>query len=381
MESDLFATAEHQAFRDTVRRFTEQELVPRAREFDRNGRLDKALYPKMGELGMLGLRYDPRWGGAGLDWSFTAVLFEELARCDNAGVVLGISVHTDMATPSLHEHGSDALRDEFLAPAIRGERVGAIAVTEPGAGSDVAAIKTRARRDGGDWVVSGSKTYITNAATADFLCLLAVTDPDAGHRGMTQILVPTDAPGVRHDLLDKIGNLGSDTGIFFLDDVRVPLRHAVGEPGQGFRQQMQQFQDERLVLALSTVAQSRHLWERTRTYCDERRLFGKRLAEMQVTQFKLTELAIELAAAEALVRECLRRRLAGADATTEISMAKVHSARVARRVADDCLQLEGGFGYMRESPAGRGFVDARLMSIGGGSDETMISYLARRLGI
>jgi hypothetical protein len=176
----------------------------------------------MGELGFLGLRYDPRWGGAGLDWTFTAVLFEELTRCDNAGVVMGISVQTDMATPSLHRFGSDALREQYLAPAIRGEQVTAIAVTEPAAGSDVAGIKTRAVRDGDDWVINGSKIYITNAATADWLCLLAVTNPDAGYGGFSQILVPTDVPGFRYELLDKIGNWGSDTGQLFFEDVRVP---------------------------------------------------------------------------------------------------------------------------------------------------------------
>ena len=192
MADDLFATPEHQLFRATVRKFAEEELLPRAREFDAAGRIDKALYKKMGDLGMLGLRYDEAYGGAGLDWSFTAVMFEELARCDNAGVALGISVHTDMATPSLAEFGTDALKREYLAPAIAGETVSAIAVTEPDAGSDVAGIKTRAVRDGDDWVLNGSKMYITNAATADWLCLLAVTDPEAGYGGFSQIIVPTD---------------------------------------------------------------------------------------------------------------------------------------------------------------------------------------------
>jgi len=381
MADDLYGTAEHRAFREAVRRFVEAELRPRAREFDRMGRIDKALYRRMGELGMLGLRYDERWGGAGLDWSYTAVLFEELARCDNAGVALGISVQTDMATPSLHQFGSDALRQKYLVPAIAGEMVAAIAVTEPGAGSDVAGIKTRAVRDGDDWVIRGSKLYITNAATADWLCLLAVTDPAAGYAGFSQIVVPTDAPGFRYELLDKIGNWGSDTGQLFLDDVRVPVSHTIGEIGRGFQQQMVQFQDERLVACVSSVASSFELWEQTTRWCRERTLFGKALAEMQVTQFTLVELLTQLTAARELTHACIRKRIAGEDAKLEISMAKLFCGRTVRAVADACIQLHGGFGYMKESAAGRAFVDSRLMSIGGGADETMIQYAAKLLGL
>ena len=379
MSDDLFATPEHDAFRSTVRKFAEEEMAPRAREFDEMGRFDKRLYKKMGELGMLGLRYDPKWGGAGLDWSFTAVLFEELTRGGNAGVTMGISVHTDMATPSLHQFGSDALRRQYLVPAIQGKIVGAIAVTEPDAGSDVASIKTRAVRDGDDWVIDGSKIYITNAATADFLCLLAVTDPDAGYGGFSQIIVPTDAPGFRYELLDKIGNWGSDTGLLHFDGLRVPVANTIGEVGRGFQQQMMQFQDERLVACVSTNAGAGHLWEATRRYCQERVLFGKPLSEMQVTRFKLVEMQIEIAAATELTYACIRKRLKNEDATREISMAKVLSGRMARHVADECIQLHGGYGYMKESMAGRAFVDNRLMSIGGGSDETMIHYLAKML--
>jgi len=381
MATDIFDTPEHEIFRDTVRKFAREELAPRAREFDEMGRIDKSLFKRMGDLGMLGLRYDPKWGGAGLDWSFSTVMFEELGRwSDNAGVTMGISVQTDMATPSLHEFGSDALKAQYLAPAVAGEMVAAIAVTEPDAGSDVAGIKTRAVRDGDDWVINGSKIYITNAATADWLCLLAVTDPNAGYGGFSQIVVPTDVPGFRYELLDKIGNWGSDTGQLFFDDVRVPVANTIGEVGRGFQQQMMQFQDERLVACVSSLAGSRGLWEETKKYCEERVLFGKPLSKMQVTQFKLVELLIELEAARELTYACVRKRVAGQDATREITMAKVMTGRVARRVADGCMQLFGGYGYMKECVAGRAFVDSRLISIGGGADETMIHYLAKILG-
>jgi citronellyl-CoA dehydrogenase len=382
MSNELFATPEHEAFRDTVRKFSEEELAPRAREFDEMGRIDKRLFKRMGDLGFLGLRYDPKWGGSGLDWSFSAVLFEELGRAsDNAGVTMGISVQTDMATPSLHQFGSDDLKARYLAPAIAGEMVAAIAVTEPDAGSDVAGIKTRAVRDGDDWVINGSKIYITNAATADWLCLLAVTDPDAGYGGFSQIVMPTDVPGFSYELLDKIGNWGSDTGQLFFEDVRVPIANTIGEVGRGFQQQMMQFQDERLVACVSTLAGSRRLWEKTKEYCEERVLFGKPLSKMQVTQFKLVELMIQLTAAQELTYACVRKRVAGEDATREISMAKVLCGRVSRQVADDCIQLHGGYGYMKECVAGRAFVDSRLVSIGGGADETMIHYLAKMLGL
>jgi citronellyl-CoA dehydrogenase len=380
MTQDPLATPEHELFRDTVRKFVEDELRPRAREFDEKGRIDKSLFKKMGDLGMLGLRYDPVYGGSGLDWSFTAVMYEELGRSDNAGVTMGISVHTDMATPSLAEFGNEELKQRYLVPSIAGDMVSAIAVTEPGAGSDVAGIKTRAVRDGDDWVINGSKTYITNAATADWLCLLAVTDPNAGYGGFSQILVPTDVSGFRYDLLEKIGNWGSDTGQLFFEDVRVPLSNTIGDIGRGFQQQMMQFQDERLVACVSSIAGSHYLWEETRRWVGERVLFGKPLSKMQNTQFKMVELWTQIAAARELVRACVRQRVDGVDATELITAAKLFCGRVSRRVADECIQLHGGYGYMKESMAGRAFVDSRLISIGGGSDETMLHYLAKQLG-
>ena len=380
MVDDLYGSDEHQLFRRTVRKFVQEELAPRAREFDRLGRIDKALYRTMGDLGMLGLRYDPKWGGAGLDWSYTAVMFDEVGRCDNAGVAMGISVQTDMATPSLHQFGSDELKRRYLVPAITGEMVAAIAVTEPDAGSDVSAIKTRAVRHGDQWVINGSKIYITNAATADWLCLLAVTDPDAGYGGFTQIVVPTDSAGFSYQLLDKIGNWGSDTGLLFFENVRVPVANTIGDVGRGFQQQMMQFQDERLVACVSSNAGAEALWEATKRYCEERVVFKKPLSKMQVTQFKFVEMLTQITAAKELSNLCVRKRVAGEDATKEISMAKLFSGRMARFVADTCIQLHGGFGYMKESAAGRAFVDTRLISIGGGADEVMIHYLAKMLG-
>ncbi|RMF20687.1 MAG: acyl-CoA dehydrogenase [Deltaproteobacteria bacterium] len=380
-DHELFSTDEHRMFRQAVRRFVQEELVPRAREFDELGHIDKTLYPKMGELGMLGIRYDPAYGGGGLDWSFSAILAEELACCDNAGVALGIIDHTDMATPALAHFGSEELKQEFLVPAIKGEMVGAIAVTEPHAGSDVAAIKTRAVRDGDDWVINGSKMYITNISHADFMCLLAKSDPDAGYGGFSLIIVPTDRPGVSYTLLDKIGNWGSDTGAVYLEDVRVPVAYTIGEIGRGFQQQMVQFQDERLIAALSAHGGARHLWHRTMEYCRERNVFGRPLTKFQVNQFRFVDMLARINASRELAYACVRKRNRGEDATMEISLAKLFCVEVSQRVADLCLQLHGGAGYMKENPAGRAFVDSRLASIGGGADEVMMQIVAKMLGL
>ena len=378
---DVYGSPEHLAFRETVRKFVQTELVPRAREFDEMGRLDRSIFPKMGELGLLGIRYDERWGGQGLDYSYQAIFLEEIALCDNAGVCMGISVQTDMATPALHRFGSEELKKRYLVPAIKGEHVAAIAVTEPSAGSDVSGIRTRAVRDGDHWVINGSKMYITNAATADWLCLLAVTDPDAGYGGYTQIIVPTDSRGFSYKLLDKIGNIGSDTGLLFFDDVRVPISNTIGDPNRGFQQQMMQFQDERMVVVVTAPVTARRLWQETLRHCQQRMIFGKPLAKMQVTQFRLAELMIQITAAEEFSRRCIRQMKRGEDATLDISMAKVFATTMSQLVATSCMQLFGGAGYCWENPAARAFVDSRLASIGGGADEVMKQVIAKMLQI
>ena len=378
---EVYGSDDHRAFRETVRRFVQSEIAPRAREFDERGRFDKSLYPKMGELGLLGIRYDPTYGGLGLDYSYQAIFLEELTLCDNAGVCMGISVQTDMATPALHRFGSDELKRKYLEPAIRGEHVAAIAVTEPSGGSDVAGIRTRAVRDGDDWVINGSKMYITNAATADWLCLLAVTDPDAGYGGFSQIIVPTDSPGFTFELLDKIGNKGSDTGMLFFDDVRVPVSNTIGDANRGFQQQMMQFQDERMVVVVSAPVAARRLWEQTLEHCQQRIAFGKPLSKMQVNQHKFVDMYTRIEAAQELAHRCIRKMQQGEDATLDISMSKVFCTDMHQYVATTCVQLFGGAGYMYENPAGRAFVDSRLAAIGGGADEVMKQVVAKILGI
>ena len=378
---DIYGSPEHQAFRAVARKFIQTELAPRAREFDEAGRPDKAIFRRLGEMGLLGIRYDPRYGGQGLDYSFQAVFLEELTLCDNAGVAMGVSVQTDMATPALARFGSEALKERYLVPAIRGEHVAAIAVTEPGAGSDVAGIKTRAVRDGDWWVINGSKMFITNTANADWLCLLAVTDPGAGYNGYTQIIVPTDTPGFTYRLLDKIGNRGSDTGLLFFDDVRVPVANTIGDPNRGFQQQMNQFQDERMVPVVTGPVAARRLWELTLEHAQQRVVFGKPLAKMQVNRFKFVEMQIQITAAQEFSHRCIRKIVAGEDVTLDVSMAKVFVANMKQYVATTCVQLFGGSGYIWENPAARAYVDWRLGTIGGGADEVMKEVAAKLLRI
>ena len=381
MAQSVYGSAEHQAFRAMVRKFVREEMVPRAREFDEAGRPDKNVFRRLGELGLLGIRYDPKYGGQGLDYSYHAVFLEELALCDNAGVAMGITVQTDMATPALARFGSEELKEKYLVPAIRGEQVAAIAVTEPSAGSDVAGIKTRAVRDGDTWVINGSKMFITNTANADWLCLLTVTDPNAGYKGYTQIIVPTTTPGFSYRLLDKIGNRGSDTGLLFFDDVRVPVSNTIGDANRGFQQQMNQFQDERMVPVVMGPIGARKLWELTLDHAKQRVAFRKPLSEMQVNRFKFVEMMIQITAAEGLARRCIEKYTANEDIRLDVSMAKVFIANMKQYVATTCLQLLGGAGYIWENPAARSFVDSRLSTIGGGSNEVMKEVVAKILKI
>jgi citronellyl-CoA dehydrogenase len=373
---------EHERFRRSVRSFVERDLNPHADQWEADG-----IWPahevlaKMGKLGFLGLSYEERFGGAGADIWYTVVLAEELGRCTSSGVAMGITVHTDMATPALAKYGSDALRAQYLAPAIRGEMVAAVAVTEPDAGSDVAAITTRAETEGDSYVISGSKMYITNGAQADWICLLARTSSNTGYRGMSLIVVPTNAPGFCVSRrLEKLGNHASDTAVLSFDGVRVPHANLIGDEGMGFYLQMEQFQRERLVGALSATAGMERAVRMTMAYCMERSTFGQPLLANQWIQFRLCELLTEIEALRQLNYHCAA--LLGTDETslevTRIaSMCKLKAGRLAREVADTCLQFFGGMGYMAETPISRYFRDARLLSIGGGTDEVMLGIIAR----
>ncbi len=357
----------------------EREVTPHADEWEEAGTFPAhELFKALGTAGLLGLEYDPAYGGQGADHSYTVVLGEELGRMGCAGVAMAIAVQNDMATPSLHSHGSEELKQRYLAPAMRGELVAAIAVTEPDAGSDVAAIRTRAERDGDDWVINGSKLYITNGTQADWLCLLARTSGEGGYRGMSQIVFPTSAPGFAVSRkLRKLGNKSSDTAELSFTDARVPVRNTIGEIGRGFQQQMTQFQNERMIAAYMAVGGMERALSLTAAYLRDRQTFGAPLLSRQYIQFRLAELAADLDTLKHYNYACAEAYLAGQDTTRFATIAKLKAGRLHREIADTCLQFHGGFGYMEESWVSRYFRDSRLMSIGGGSDEVMLSILAR----
>ncbi len=376
-------TQEHEMFRQLVRRFVQDEINPHADEWEEAGIFPAHdLFKRMGDLGLLGLTYPEAYGGQGLDFSYTVVFCEELGRADCSGVPMGITVHTDMCTPALAHFGSDDLKQQFLAPSIRGDYVGCIGVTEPDAGSDVASIRTRAVSDGDDWIINGRKLYITNGTQADWACLLARTSDEGGYRGMSLIIVPTKTPGFSVSRkLRKLGNHSSDTAELMLDDVRVPKANTIGPEGMGFILQMQQFQRERLVGAITSYAGMEKTVRDTIAYTQQRSTFGQPLIDNQVIHFRLCELLTEIEALKSLCYRAADQYIAGDDVTRLASMAKLKAGRLAREVADTCLQYYGGMGYMEETRISRAFRDSRLLSIGGGADEVMLGIIAKYEGI
>jgi citronellyl-CoA dehydrogenase len=375
-------TEDHQAFRKATRAVLEREIAPHFDRWEADGVFPAHdLFKRLGGAGLLGLEYDPAYGGQGADHSYTVILGEELGRLHAAGVSMAISVQTDMATPSLHRFGSEELKRRYLAPAIAGEHVTSIAVTEPDAGSDVANIRTRAVRDGDEWVINGTKLYITNGTQADWLCLLARTTDDGGFRGMSQIVVPTDTPGFSVSRkLDKLGNRSSDTAELSFVDVRVPVANTIGEVGRGFQQQMAQFQNERMIAAYTAVGAMDRALEQTADYLRQRQAFGTPLLDNQYIQFRLSELAAEVDLLKHYNYACAEAYLNGEDTTRFATIAKLKAGRLNREVSDWCLQFHGGVGYMEETWTARYYRDARLLSIGGGADEVMLRVLARLNG-
>lgn len=379
----MIFTEEHQEFRRSVRGLLAREIEPHVDAWEAAGAFPAHdVFAILGRAGLLGLEYDPAYGGQGADHSYTVVLGEELGRLGCGGVPMAVTVQTDMATPALHRFGTHELKERYLAPALRGEMVTSIAVTEADAGSDVAAIRTRAVRDGDEWVVNGSKLYITNGTQADWLCLLARTSDEGGHRGMSQIVVPTDRPGFSVSRsLHKLGNRCSDTAELSFVDLRVPVANTIGEIGRGFQQQMVQFQNERLIAVYAAIGAMDLALERTVAYLRQRRTFGRPLIDNQHVQFTMAELRADLDLLRHYAYAGAAAYLRGEDATRFATVAKLEAGRLQRRVADTCLQFHGGIGYMEETWTSRYFRDARLLSIGGGSDEVMLRILARMDGL
>jgi citronellyl-CoA dehydrogenase len=376
-------TSEHGLFRRSIHKLIDAEINPYVDKWEEERQFPAhEVFKKMGNEGFLGMSYPEEYGGLGLDYSYNVVLAEALSRVNCAAIPMAIAVQTDMATPALAAHGSEALKQEFLRPAITGDAVAAIGVSEPGAGSDVAAIETKAESDGDHYIINGSKLYITNGCQADWICLLARTTPGKSFRGMSLIVVPTDLPGVSVSRkLEKMGNHSSDTAELAFENVRVPKSHLIGQEGMGFILQMQQFQKERLIGSVMACASAERIVKMTIAYCKERKTFGVPLIDNQWIHFKLAELITEVELLRQLNYSCARRLIKGEDVTREVSMAKLKAGRLAREVADTCIQFHGGMGYMEEYPMARYFRDPRLISIGGGADEIMLGIIAKFEGI
>ncbi len=381
MQDKEIFTPEHLEFRKTVRRFADT-LAPHAEAWDEEGIFPREVFKQAGDLGLLGIRFGEKWGGLGLDWWWTVCYAEELVHSNNAGVNMALMVQSDMATPIIDELGSDEVKAEFLAPAIKGERIAALGVSEPGGGSDVAALRTTARRDGDDYVINGSKLWITNGTRADFVTL-AVRTGGEGFGGVSLLVFPTDVKGFSiGKKLKKVGNKASDTAELFFEDCRVPVRYRLGQENMGFYHIMTNFQGERLIAALGCVAgMEKHVREAIR-YGNDRKAFGKPLTKFQVWKHKLVEHLTSIEAARRLTYYSVDRfNKDPRSALREITMAKLFAGDLSQRVLYDCMQMYGGFGYTTEYPVSRAWTDARLITIGGGTSEVMKEILTKVEGL
>ncbi|MEM7300013.1 MAG: acyl-CoA dehydrogenase family protein [Pseudomonadota bacterium] len=377
----MLFTPEHEELRKTVARFVDTEINPHVDEWEEAEQFPSHdLFKKLGDLGLLGIKYDTAHGGLGLDFSYSMVMAEELGLVSCGGVPMAIGVQTDMCTPALNRFGSDHVKETFLAPAIAGDVVGCIGVSEPGGGSDVAAVKTTARKDGDDYVISGTKMWITNGMKADWCCLLANTSEGKVHANKSLIMVPMDSPGIERQKIKKIGMNSSDTAQLFFDDVRVPQRNLIGQEGHGFMMQMLQFQEERLWAAMNSLKALDRLIDLTIEYTSERSTFGNPILNNQVVHFRLAELRTEVQALRSLSWDAVEQYVAGRDVTKMASMAKLKTGRLMREVADSCLQYWGGMGFTWDNPISRSFRDGRLASIGGGADEIMLGIICKLEG-
>ena len=383
-------THEHLEVRKTLKRYIDEQINPHVDEWE-----EAEIFPAhkvfkgLGDLGLLGLTKPEAFGGSGLDYSYSLMMAETLGHIRCGGVPMAIGVQTDMCTPALARFGSDELREQFLAPAIAGDMVGCIGVSEPGAGSDVSGVKSQARKDGDDYIISGQKMWITNSIQADWMCMLVNTGDGPVHKNKSLIMVPMrDGPNGKltkgievAQKLRKIGMNSSDTGLIFFDEVRVPQRYLVGQEGQGFIYQMQQFQEERLWASASGLVAMDECIQETIEWAQQRQMFGSTLIEQQWVQFKLAELQTEVEALRALTYRAADVYMQGKDALQLASMAKLKTGRLTREVADTCLQFWGGMGFTWDNRISRLYRDGRLASIGGGADEVMLGIIGKTMGL
>ena len=374
-------TPEHIALQDSVRQFIAREITPHIDEWEAAEIFPAHdIFKKLGNAGFLGVNKPVEFGGMGLDYSYEIAFCEAIGGIGAGGVGMAIAVQTDMATPALARFGSDELRERFLKPTVAGDHVVCLGVSEAGAGSDVASVKTTARKDGGDYVINGSKMWITNGMQADWCCLLANTSEGPVHKNKSLIMVPMDAAGITRQKIEKIGMHSSDTAQLFFDNVRVPQKNLIGQEGMGFMLQMLQFQEERLYGAAGALRSLDRLIDQTIDYTRQRKTFGQPILNNQVVHFRLAELRTEVEALRALTYSAVESYVSGKDVTRLASMAKLKAGRLSREVADSCLQYWGGMGFTADNPISQSFRDGRLISIGGGADEIMLGIICKYEG-
>ncbi len=379
---NTFFTEEHDIFRKTLREFIAKELAPHVDQYERDELFPREIFNRCGEMGFLGAHYPEEVGGSGGDFWYAAVWAEELTRSGCAGMNMGLMVQSDMATPIINDLGTAEQKAEFLTPAIKGEKIAALGVSEPGCGSDVASIRTTAKRVGDEYVINGAKCWITNGTRADFITLAVRTGaPDSGYGGISLVLFPTNTPGFKVTRkIKKLGNHASDTAELSFEDCHIPVRYLLGEENHGFYYIMMNFQGERLVAALGAVAGSQNALDMTVKYTQERHAFGRPILKFQVWRHTFAELATEIEAARWLTYRATDLFNRKEDATKEITMAKLFAGELLNKVTDRCLQAHGGFGYSDEFLISRAWRDARLITIGGGTSEVMKEILTKRLG-
>jgi citronellyl-CoA dehydrogenase len=374
---------EHLLFRESLRAFVEREIAPFVDQWERDRAFPaRELYRKMGSEGYFGLTYPEECGGLGLDFWYKVIWIEEMGSIDSGGIPMSLTVQTEICTPVLEKHGSRELKQRFLVPAVKGEVIGALAITEPGAGSDVFAIKTSARAEGDHLVLRGQKSYVTNGSIADFIVTLCRTPSDDSATGMSLIVVPGDTPGlkVRKKYEDtKLGNLCCDHAELTYEDVVVPRRHLIGAMGMGWEIQMEQFQHERLIEAILACSQARAILESTKAYAKERSVFGGRLIDQQSVAFRLVDMEMEAELLRQMTYTCAERLMSGKECTRETAMLKLKAGRLVREVADECLHLLGGYGYMEDARMSRRLRDVRALALTGGSVEVMQRILSKFL--
>ncbi len=374
-------TDEHEALRESIESFCRKELAPHSEEWERDGFPDW-VFQRMGELGFLGIYFPEEYGGQGGAYFRSIVRGEAMAQSNTGGLAMGVAVHTDMATPPILKVGNEYLKQTYLVPAIRGEKISSLGITEPGAGSDVAGVRTRAVRDGDDWVINGSKTFITNGVRADFIVLVTKTDPDAGYDGFSLFVVDKQTPGFNvSKKLEKLGMHSSDTAELTFEDVRVPAENLLGEEGKGFYHIMWELQGERLIGAAGSVSGAQRVFDQTLEYAKQRNAFGRPIGRFQAIRHKFAEMSTKIEVARQMVYTTAWRIQNGEYPVREISMAKLFASRIAVEVCDEAIQIHGGYGYMKEYHVERAWRDMRLNRIGAGTDEIMLEVIGRSYGL